>query len=68
MTKATQIQYHMHLGWVNNSPNQPSLNPTHQRLSTNIKSVAKISYNSFCFDLNLNFNEFLFNIQMTSQP
>jgi hypothetical protein len=51
MAKATQNSISP-TPWVENSPNQPSLNPTHQRLFKNIKSVAKISYNFFCFDLN----------------
>jgi hypothetical protein len=47
MIKATQNSISP-APWVGeNSPNQPSLNPTHKRLSKNIKSVAKFSHNFF---------------------
>jgi len=50
MTKATQNSISPP-PWVKNSPNQPSLNPIRQRLSKNIKSVAKVFYNLFIFVL-----------------
>jgi hypothetical protein len=64
MTKATQNSISP-APWAKNSPNQPSLNPSRQRLSKNIKSVANFFYNFIFVLIKI---KFLMNIQMTSQP